>query len=144
MIILDTNVIAEAMRPEPTAAVMDWLKTHPRSMLATTAVSVGEILRGLYRMPEGRRRANLETRFQEFMWRAFRGNVLAFDNAAAGAYARVSVGREKVGRRTGDADAMIAGIAVALRAAVATRNVAGFENFGVSVINPWDWRGAPQ
>ena len=140
MIILDTNVLSEAMRPNPTASVMHWLAAQPRQALRTTSISVAEILRGLYRMPEGRRRADLERRFHAFMWRAFRNDVIDFDAAAAEAYARFAVEREHAGKAVTGPDAMIAGIASVHGADIATRNVADFLGCGTGVINPWEWR----
>ena len=142
MIILDTNVLSEAMRPEPAASVMGWLAAQPRRDLRTTSISVGEILRGLYRLPEGRRRVDLEKRFHAFMWRAFRDDVLNFDAAAADAYARFAVQREQAGKAVTGPDAMIAGIAAAVAADIATRNVADFLGCGMGLINPWEWQGS--
>ena len=138
MIILDTNIISEAMRPAPEARVMAWLRKQPLNTLATTAVNIAEIRYGLGRLSEGQRRRNLDERFRLFLARGFDDRVMVFDAAAAEAYSAIVVERERAGRPIDAFDAMIAAIARINRAAVATRDVSGFEGCGVNLINPWD------
>jgi predicted nucleic acid-binding protein len=137
MIILDTNVISEIMRPKPEPRVMTWLRKQPLSVLGTTAVTVAEIRYGLGRMPKGQRQRQLQERFQSFLSRAFQDRIYAFDFAAAEAYSIIVVEREKAGQPVEAFDAMIAAIAQANELRVATRDVSGFEGCGVPVINPW-------
>ena len=138
MIILDTNVISEAMRPRPDARVMAWLRKQPLSTLATTAITVAEIRYGLDRLPEGQRRRNLNERFHSFLTRGFNDRIIGFDVAAAEAYSTIVVGREKIGLSIEAFDAMIAAIARVSGASVATRDISDFEECGVELINPWD------
>lgn len=111
MIVLDTNIISEIMRPKPEPRVMGWLRKQPLSRLATTAVSVAEIRYGLGCLPNGRRKHHLQAQFQSFLARGFRDRILAFDAAAAEAYSVIVVEREKAGRSIDAFDAMIAAIA---------------------------------
>jgi hypothetical protein len=137
VIVLDTNVISEAMRPAPDAAVMAWLRAQPLSEIATTAVSLAEIDYGLCRMPPGRRRKDLEARLRTFLARGFDDRILPFDAAAAGLYGSIVTSRQAMGRPIDAFDAMIAAIARSRMAAIVTRNVADFEGCGVTVLDPW-------
>jgi toxin FitB len=137
VIVLDTNVISEAMRPAPDAAVMAWLRAQPLPEVATTAVSLAEIDYGLCRIPQGRRRKDLEAKLQTFLARGFRDRMLPFDEAAARLYGSIVTIRQGMGRPIDAFDAMIAAIARSRAAAIAARNVADFEGCGVTVIDPW-------
>lgn len=138
MIILDTNIISEIMRPAPEARVRAWLRKQPLNLLATTAITVGEIRYGLGRMPTGRRKRHLQERFQSFLACGFSNRILAFDADAAEAYSIIVVEREQVGQPIDAFDAMIAAIAQTNSASVATQDVTGFEGCGVVIINPWN------
>lgn len=137
MLIVDTNVISELMRHAPDEGVARWFEEQPLERLAITAVTVAEILYGLDLMPDSRRKSDLSGRFATVLIRAFPNDVLPFDQAAAVAYARIWGDRDRTGRPIGVNDAIIAGIAEAQGAAIATRNVADFDNCGITVLNPW-------
>lgn len=137
MILLDTNVVSELMRPEPAAAVLAWLWTQSLRDLATTAVTAAEIRYGLARLPEGRRRRELEERFRLFLLRGFDRRILPFDAAASELYGEIVAGREREGLPIQVLDAQIAAIARCRGAVVATRDTAGFGGCGVEVLNPW-------
>jgi len=137
MIVLDTNVISELFRPVPAPRVVDWLETLPGEEIFTTAVTRGELLFGLYCMPEGRRRADLLQQLTMLFDQRLAGHVLDYDGAAADAQARFSAMRKAQGRPVALADAMIAGIAHSRGAGLATRNVRDFEGCGLALIDPW-------
>jgi toxin FitB len=137
VIVLDTNVISEAMRPAPDAAVMAWLRAQPLLGIATTTVSLAEIDYGLSRMSPGRRREGLEAKLRTFLARGFGDRILPFDAAAAGLYGGIVTTRQAMGRPIDAFDAMIAAIARSRVAAIATRNVADFEGCGLTVLDPW-------
>lgn len=137
MLIVDTNVISELMRPAPDHSVAQWFDEQPLEQLAITAVTVAEILYGLDLIPNGRRKRDLSARFAAVLMRAFANDALPFDHAAAGAYARIRGERDRAGRPIGLNDAMIAAVASAQGAAIATRNVADFESCGLTIFNPW-------
>ena len=122
MIILDTNVISELMRPTPEPLILQWLRAQPLAEIATTSINLAEIKYGLARLPDGRRRRDLETRFETFASRGFGARMFDFDRAAAKIYADLAVLRENSGRRLEGFDGLIAAIAGARGAAVATRN----------------------
>jgi predicted nucleic acid-binding protein len=138
VIVLDTNVISEVMRPAPDAGVMTWLRAQPFERLATTAVSVEEVSYGLCRLPAGRRRNDLQVRFRALLARGFGERILAFDAVAADLYGEIVSARQRTGRPIDAFDAMIAAIARSRAATIATRDAAGFKACGVPVLNPWE------
>ena len=137
MIILDTNVVSEPTRPEPSPTVRRWLARQNREHLHTTSITEAEILLGLELMPKGRRGHDLEKATLRMFQVILSGRVLPFDRAAARAYALVFAERQRLGRPVKQADAQIAAIARSRGAVVATRNGVDFEHCGIKVINPW-------
>ncbi|AFZ51010.1 type II toxin-antitoxin system VapC family toxin [Dactylococcopsis salina] len=138
MIILDTNVISEVMRPQPNTQVMSWLKKYPVEELAITSISIAEISYGLKRLPVGRRRDSLQWRFQMFIDQGFSDRIFPFEERAAEIYAEIIVDRKQQGKPIEVMDAMIASIALLKTAILATRNVSDFENCGLELVNPWE------
>ncbi len=138
MIILDTNIISEVMRATPDPAVLGWLATQPLAELATTTINLAEVRYGLARLPFGRRRRDLELKFNGFALRGFANRVLDFDAQAADVYGDLVVAREQEGRRVEGFDGLIAAIAKSRGLPIATRNTGDFEGFGIAVINPWN------
>lgn len=137
MIILDTNVISELARLGPEPTVVDWLDSLPAAEVATTAITVAELLYGVARLPGGRRRTALAETIDALVNEDFRGRVKPFDGLAAEQYATVIVGREKKGQPISTADAQIAAICRAQQATLATRNTGDFTDTGIGLINPW-------
>jgi predicted nucleic acid-binding protein len=136
VIVLDTNVVSELMRPAPAQPVVAWLRDQPAGSLMTTAVTVAEIRFGLARLPEGRRATELR-RLADDILSAFSGQVLAFDVDAATHYGRLAAQRERAGRPMSALDAQIAAICLSRGAALATRNTADFAESGVKLLDPW-------
>ncbi len=137
MIVLDTNVLAELMRPSPEPDVVDWVAAQPPASLFTTTVTQAEVLYGIAVLPSGKRRDTLEELVEGMFAEEFNRRVLPFDTAAAREYAVVAAERRSLGRPIAQFDAQTAGIARSRSAAVATRNSRDFEDCGVSLINPW-------
>lgn len=137
MIILDTNVLSALMRDTPAAAVVAWLDTQSPESLWTTSITLFEIGLGLELLPVGRRRASLQDAFRELIDEDLSGRVLAFDVPAAAQAARLAAERQQAGRPVDFRDTQIAGIALARRAAIATRNLRHFEGLSVPVVSPW-------
>jgi predicted nucleic acid-binding protein len=138
VIILDTNVISELARIDPEPDVVTWLDSQPAAEIAITAITAAELLYGVARLPEGRRRAALAGIINALINEDFRGRVQPFDGQAADRYATVVVGREKLGRPISMADAQIAAVCSVYSATLATRNIGDFTDTGISLINPWD------
>lgn len=137
MIILDTNVLSELMRPKPSTAVVGWVASQPSSSLHTTSITQAEILHGILLLPAGRRRAALEAAAVAMFAEDFADRILGFGSDAAAAYARMAADRRRAGRPISHFDAQIAAIAMTAGAAVATRNVADFGGLGLKVADPW-------
>jgi predicted nucleic acid-binding protein len=137
MIVLDTNVLSELLRPAPDARVVAWLNARARSLLFTTAISRGEMLYGVCRLPDGRRKTRMHEEVMAIFAVDMADRVLPYDDAAADAYARITAVRRARGRPIGQSDAMIAGIVRSRGATLATRNVRDFEDCGVEVIDPF-------
>jgi toxin FitB len=138
MIVLDTNVLSETLRPNPADSVKAWIESQPSDSLFTTAITEAEILYGLALMPAGRRRTALQHAVAAIFAEDFAGRVLPFDSAAARAFAVLAAVRRQSGHPIAEFDAQIAAIASSHGAAVATRNIGDFINCGVKVISPWE------
>jgi predicted nucleic acid-binding protein len=138
MIVVDTNVISEVMRPQPSASVLNWLNSQDGNQLFITTVTLAEIGYGLRILPEGQRRWLLHNRFEQFIAQAFEERVLDFSVSAARAYAELMGHRKEIGRPMNLPDGQIASIALAHGFAVATRNIKDFEDCGLELINPFE------
>jgi predicted nucleic acid-binding protein len=136
MIVVDTNVASELMRPSPSPLVQEWVSAHVAGELCTTAITVAEIRYGLERLRHGRRKDRLLAAADE-VFTAFSDYVLPFDADAVACYALVVAHRERIGLPIEGFDAQIAAICRARGAALATRNVKDFQETGIGVINPW-------
>jgi hypothetical protein len=138
MIVLDTNVLSETLRPRPADSVKQWMAAQAAALLYTTAISQAEILYGVALLPGGRRKLTLQEMAEAIFGQAFLGRVLPFDSAAAISFAQIAAMRRRSGRPISEADAQIAAIAHSRGATIATRNVGDFENCGIEVISPWE------
>jgi len=136
MIVLDTNVVSEAMKPEPNPAVLAWLNDQAAETLYISSVTLAELLFGIQALPQGRRRNLLDSALNDLL-ELFKGRVLPFDTDAARHYAELALSARKGGRGFPTQDGYIAAIAASRGFAVASRDTAPFEAAGVAVINPW-------
>lgn len=137
MILLDTNVLSALMHTRPDPVVVDSLDSQAPESVWTTAVSVFEIRFGIELLPPGRRRKALAEAFDGMLREDLNGRIAAFDSAAAEEAAELAARRQRRGRPVDLRDTQIAGIALARRAGLATRNVRHFDGLTVSVVNPW-------
>ncbi len=137
MIVLDTNVVSELVRPRPEPAVLRWLDAQNTLGLATTAVTPAELLSGIASLDDGARKRGLEIAVERVVDELLVGRVLSFDVDAAPFYAQVVAVRRRAGRPIRVLDAQVAAICRLHGAVLATRNERDFEQTGVSVFNPW-------
>ena len=137
MIVLDTNVLSEALRPVPEPSVLHWLAKQSRASLFTTTVTRGEVLYGIRLLSDGKRRRGLWDAAQKIFSEDFADQVLSFDSDAADMYAEIAASRRTAGKPISQFDAMIVAMARSRGATLATRNVKDFEDCGVDVIDPW-------
>lgn len=138
MILLDTNILSELMRPAPAPVIGQWMARLGETPLATTAITISEIAFGLERLEDGRRKDDLIARFDQFIAPGGDLTILPFDEDAALICGQYRALRERQGLHAPPSDMMIAGIAGALGASLATRNAKDFSGLPITVINPWD------
>lgn len=137
MIILDTNVLSEALRPKPNDRVLAWLASQPAAAVFTSTITRGEILYGVRLLPRGRRRDALQSAVTAIFDEDFARRTLPFDNHAADAFADIAATRQAKGRPISQFDAMIAAVTRSRGAALATRNIKDFSDCGIDLIDPW-------
>jgi len=139
MIVLDTNVVSELMRPARSAAVLAWLSAQREvDHLFVTTISVAEVLYGIELLPQGKRRDGLASQADSMFTQDLAGRVLPFDETAARIFPLLAAARRKQGRPIEFFDAQIAAIVRAQGATLATRNTDDFEGCGVRLVNPWE------
>jgi predicted nucleic acid-binding protein len=137
MIVLDTNVLLALMRTEAEARVVNWLDSQPSALIWTTSVTLFELIAGIEVLPRGRRRSQLKDGLARVVENVIEHRVLPFDTVAAEEAAVLMASRRRAGRMIELRDTMIAGIAIARRATLATRNIRHFDDLPVSLIDPW-------
>jgi toxin FitB len=137
MIVLDTNVVSEAMKPAPHTAVRTWLNNQSADTLYLTSVTLAELLFGIRALPAGKRKDRLAQALDGLMC-LFKDRILPFDTDAARRYAELAVTARTAGCGFPTPDGYIAAIAVSRRFIIASRDTAPFEAAGVPVINPWE------
>ncbi|HEX6676733.1 MAG TPA: type II toxin-antitoxin system VapC family toxin [Actinomycetes bacterium] len=135
MIVVDTNVVSELMRPSPSPVVVGWVRQSEADLYAT-AITLAEIGYGIERLADGRRKRLLRSTAEE-VFADFAERVLAFDAEAALVYATVVSGQDRAGLPIDGFDAQIAAICRVHQAALATRNAKDFQDTGIDVIDPW-------
>jgi toxin FitB len=137
LIILDTNVISEPLKPSPDAAVLRWLDLQSPATLYVTTISQAELLAGVAALPAGKRRTELRKVIDKELVSLFADRILAFGERSAEAYAQVVTAANAAGNPIDFADAAIGAIAVEHNYILATRNVGDFKGTTVKILNPW-------
>ena len=138
MIVLDTNVISEIMLPAPNQRVLRWLDQQPSQSIWITTVTLYEIRYGLQLMPAGKKQTAFLTMLERWLAEVVQHRIATFDQEAASQAANLGAALKLKGRSRDPRDTMIAGIVLASRAKLATRNVKHFEDIAASVVNPWE------
>ncbi len=136
MIVLDTNVVSELMRPEPAPQVAAWVRDRDRHELLTTSITLAEIRYGIARLPDGRRKQALLATAGD-IFRSFADQVLPVDAAAAEHYAAIASNRERSGKPISGFDALIAAVCRSRGTALATHDLTDFDGTGIELIDPW-------
>lgn len=137
MIVLDTNVLSEILRPQPNSRVLAWVAAQPVTSLFTTTLTHAEILYGVRRLPKGRRREKLQAAVSAIFDEDFPDRILAFDDSAATVFAEIAAHRKATGHPISQMDAMIAAVARSRGAVLATRNTGDFADCGLTLVDPW-------
>ena len=136
MILLDTNVVSEAMKPLPNSQVLGWLNMQAAETLFVSSITFAELLFGVAAMPQGQRKLRLEETV-DGLADMYKGRILGFDLDTAKTYAQLAALAKSKGQGFTTADGYIAAIAASKRMIVATRDTAPFAAVGLEVINPW-------
>ena len=137
MILVDTNIISEMMKPEPAVKVINWIDQQEVIQLYISTVSIAEISYGINALPDGNRRILLEDSFNKVLRDAFEYRIISFDEVAAHFYGKIMGRRKVIGKPLSILDGQIAAIARANNLAVATRNIRDFSDCGLDLINPF-------
>jgi len=137
VIVLDTNVVSELMRKAPEPRVVSWVDKFSASDVLVTAITAAELIYGVARLPEGRRKGELGIKVEALLTEDFKDQILPFDALAATHYADIVASRERAGRPINMADGQIAAICRNWSAGLATRNINDFADTGVDAVNPW-------
>jgi predicted nucleic acid-binding protein len=138
MIILDTNVVSEPLKREPSTSVLEWLNAQDMQTLYLTTITVAELLSGVETLPMGKRRTELGKKVTEEILPLFEDRILSFDMKSAQNFARLNAKAQASGNPISFADCAIAAIAESHAFQIATRNVKDFKGTGVGILNPWD------
>lgn len=138
MLIFDTNVLSETMRLRPNPDIIGWIDGHPSNSFWTTSITVFEIFAGIERMDDGKRKRNFREMFEASLVEDFNGRIVDFDTPAASAAATIAGHLYGIGHAVEIRDLQIAGIVLARKATLVTRNVKDFQHSGIRLINPWD------
>ena len=136
--LLDTNIPSEVIRSQPDARVMDWVESQDDASLYLSAVTSGELRKGLCLLPVSKRRFRLQSWLDDELVPDFEERVLPVTLSIADRWGALSAQRQLSGRPLSMSDGLIAATAIEHGLAVVTRNVKDFERLGVTVINPWD------
>jgi predicted nucleic acid-binding protein len=136
VIVLDTNVISEIMRKQPSEKVLAWLRLQPPMQVYTTIMSKAEVLYGIACLDMGRKTTQLMQAAENIYRDVFYGRVLAFDDRAAEEFATICALRKRAGKRIEVMDGLIAGIVRANRFTLATRD-GDFSDCGIDIVDPW-------
>lgn len=135
--LLDTNVLSEVTRPEPSARVLGWLDAQDEDRLFISVVSIAEIRRGVALMDAGAKRDRLGEWLARDLTQRFEGRIIAFDHAAAVSWGDLMALARRRGRNLSSMDGLIAATAISENLCVVTRNVRDFAGWGVELFNPW-------
>lgn len=138
MIMLDTNVISESLRPAPESRVLDWINIQAIETLYLSAISVAELRFGAALLPSGRRKDKLQNRLEDKLLPLFAGRILPLDVAVTKTYAELMSQARMAGQSISTADGYIAATAAANGMIIATRDTNPFAAAGLEVINPWE------
>jgi toxin FitB len=137
VILLETNVISELLRPRPDDNVLAWFDSNATLPMYISAITEAELWLGVYSLPEGKRRTTIEKDITEILRQDFAGHIVHFDSKAALVYGQLYGKRKTLGRPISREDCQIASIAQVNRFSLVTRNVDDFEHCNITLINPW-------
>jgi len=142
MILLDTNVVSEIYRPEPSRIVIDWIDLQPRLSVYLCTPVLAELRYGMECLVDGARKDRLRATIERLEGNLYRDRILVLDTAAAAEYGHVAANCRKLGRPINQMDGLIAAIGLAHSAVLATRNAKDFSGLGLDLVNPFEAKAA--
>ena len=134
--LVDTNIYSEPVKPNPVPKVVEWLRRHERELYVST-VTIGEIRRGIERLPEGKRKTQLRAWLQT-LCDCMKGRVLSFNTSTAHVWGQLKAKWDKSGISVPSLDSLIAATAQRHGLTVVTKNTSDFDKAGVKVLNPFE------
>lgn len=138
MYLLDTNVVSEAVKPQPDAKVLHWLQTNSPSHFYISALSIGELEQGIVRSPNPKRAKELRSWLENELKPGFRNRILGLDEAVMTTWGRITGEALNKGRPASLLDSLLAATAITHQFTLVTRNVRDVSMFNVVTFNPWD------
>lgn len=138
MIILDTNIVSEMMKTDPSTAVLQWMDQQEAIQLFITTITIAEISYGLHALPDSNRRKYLEDAFNRAIMNAFKHRILPFEESSAHIYGKIMGHRKKLGRPLSIPDGQIASITLSQGFSLATRNIRDFSHCDIDLMNPFE------
>lgn len=135
--LLDTNVISELVAKQPSPKVVEWIDTLADERIYLSAITIGELKKGIEKLPASQRKESLRDWLHEELLTRFGGRILAIDTAVMLTWGQLTATLEQRGRKLPAMDSLIAALALKSGFTLVTRNEAGFSDTGVTVLNPW-------
>lgn len=135
--LLDTNVISELVAKQPLAKVINWLDNTDDNLIYLSVITIGEIKKGIERLPDSKRKTMLRTWLSDELLLRFQGRILPLDTAVMLTWGNLTATLEKKGRKLPAMDSLVAAIALQGQFVLVTRNEADFADTGVTILNPW-------
>ena len=135
--LLDTCVISELVAKQPNPQIIAWIDGIEEARLHLSVITLGEIQKGIEKLPDSERKTRLETWLNEELLRRFANRIVLIDTDVMLKWGKLIGTFEKVGKPISAIDSLIAVIALHNNFILVTRNEAGFENAGISIFNPW-------
>ena len=136
--LLDTNIVSEAVKARPEPRVLAWLERQSPAEMFLAAQTIGELVRGAFKVRDKARREHLTRWIEEDLTQQFENRILAFDHAAARVWGQLMGEGDRQGKTPSTADAQIAAVAIDRELVLVTRNVKDFQRFDLDVLNPWE------
>ncbi|MBX7207259.1 MAG: type II toxin-antitoxin system VapC family toxin [Verrucomicrobiaceae bacterium] len=137
MFVLDTCLVSEFAKKAPNTGVVTWMRQQVEADLIITTMTLGEVVKGIHRLPLGQKRSDLEQWYANDLIVRFQGRIHSLDEAVGYEWAGCAPGRELAGTAMPAVDSQIAAVYLLLGASLVTRNVADFAHSGVKLVNPW-------
>ena len=136
--LLDTCVISELIKPKPNSKVLKWLRSCQDETLFLSSLTIGEIQKGISKLPDSGKRKKLQNWLDSELTQRFDGRIIGIDFKVAQKWGEIQASSEIAGIKMPVIDSLIASIGIVYDMAVVTRYTADMKNIGVRLFNPWE------